>query len=133
MKNIFKKKESVEKQPTLDIELEDKFKNIEIDILRKINKNLKAEIEMLRKKENHIRDLASISMFIEISKVVPDPEKAAEDSYRSADAFMRVRDRGKSYQEDILEKLKEIVANTPLNSKANEAIGAKVKMLITKY
>lgn len=139
MKNLFKRNTKLSSKVQEKVEqaasdsykrMKELFMEVQIESLQKTNKNLKAEVELLRKKENHVRDLAALSMFTEISKTVADPEKAAEDSFRSADAFMRVRDKGKSYQEDILEKLKEIVTDVPEN---NEEIGARVKMLITKY
>lgn len=117
------------KQQEFDKKLEESFRNLEMDFAQIRIKRLKAEIEELRKKENHTRDLAALTMLVEISKEVPDPEKASEDAYRVADAFMRVRDKGKSYQEDILETLKETAANAT----SNEELGAKVRILLTKY
>jgi hypothetical protein len=132
MKNIFKKKPSAETLQKVSSDFSDKLENalkeFECDILRRTIKNLKTEISELRKRELSMRDFTASDMFIEISKTVSDPEKAAEDAYRAADAFMRIRDKGKSYQEDIVEKLKEIVSS----SENNEELGTKVKLFITK-
>lgn len=129
MKIPFKKDKKEAEMLSFNKELENAFNQIETDIYKSQVKHLKAEVQLLRSKDNLTRDMAAIEMFREISKEISNPEKAAEDAFRSADAFMRVRDRGKSYQEDILEKLKQLAANIS----SNEDLGAEVRLLITKY
>lgn len=87
----------------------------EVEKLRMINKEL--TMQQLR-----LRDMVAMSVYSSFLDTSFNAESAAEDSYRAADAFMRIRDRGRTYDDDMLEIVKNLTIQNPNDSDLGSVI-----------
>ena len=115
------------KQPLIDDELE--LMKDTLDKVFKENEYLKKVNQELYSNQISFRDEIAKELFIHIFDTVSDPEKATEDAYRAADAFIRIRDKGRSYQEEILESLMDLA----FQNQDNANLGVKVRLFIQKH
>lgn len=73
---------------------------------------LKNTITRIRLKEITLRDKIASHIFGDMLKNATSNEQAAENSYRAADALLRVRESGEAYDPDIIMILKEMRDST---------------------
>lgn len=86
------------------------------------NEKLKVIIEQLQQSRIALRDLVAASVFPSYLSIDFKSEIAAEDSYKTADAFMRVRERGRSYEDDLLEIFEKMVKKNPNDTELGEEV-----------
>lgn len=115
-----------------DKKQEQEVKEISIELLEGYLAKAEGKIDQLeevitkyKNAEVKLRDKVAISCFSQHFTSTPSYERAAEDSYKAADAFMRVRDHGKSYEMEVIEDIKLFVANIPNDIE----LGKKVREL----
>jgi len=92
------------------------------------NEKLRSVIGKLEKRQISLRDKIASSVFPRFLDFDFKAEQAAEDAYKCADTFMRVRERGRVYEDDLLETLKELLKQ----SSSDEEFGGKIKLFLSK-
>lgn len=92
----------------------------------KENKELHEVVERLQMNEIKMRDEIAMVIFPTTLPLAPNAEAAVEDAYKAADAFIRIKERGKVYKEDILEKLTQLAESTHDNAE----LGVKVRLFL---
>lgn len=85
------------------------------------------QIQRLNTNLADIRDTIAMNCFVQFFGTSPSYEKAAIDSYKAADSFLRIRDSGEIYENQLIEDLKEFVNNIP----NDEELGKTVRKIYT--
>ena len=93
-------------------ELQDKVKMLE---------GMNASLQLL---QTGLRDDVAASIFVQLIKAVSakSNERRAEESLKMADAFMRVREQGLSYENEIIDDIKTLAYNQPNDQALGEII-----------
>lgn len=86
------------------------------------NLKLRTTIERLNRQQLSLRDTVAVSVFPSFLAIDFKAEIAAEDSYKAADALMRVRDRGRSYEDDLIEIIKTFAKLYPNDYELGSAV-----------
>ena len=112
------KNKEIENQIVFDPSLSD-HEPISLDLMTalfkstiKENSQLRATIERINKKESKLRDKLATKIYATLITLT-NAEVAAEDAYKAADTFLRIRENGKSYEEDLLELFKKTAMQVP--------------------
>ena len=92
------------------------------------NKKLRLVIDKLQKSQISLRDKVAVAVYPKFLDLNFKAEQAAEDALKCADAFMRIRERGRVYEDDLLESFNEMVKN----SSSDTEIGGKLRMFLNK-
>lgn len=92
------------------------------------NDKLRTIIQKLEKRQINLRDKIATSVYSRFLDINPNAETASEDAFKCADTFMRIRERGRVYEGDLLESLKELMKL----SSSDEEFGAKTRMFLNK-
>ncbi len=92
------------------------------------NEKLRTIIGKLERRQISLRDKVATEIYSRFLDLDFKADQAAEDAFKCADAFMRVRERGRVYEDDLLESLKEL-ANI---SSSDQEFGAKIKLFLNK-
>lgn len=124
IKNILNDPSIVPEQELVNLEPE--FRDALLHAAMRENAKLHKVIEKMSHEETQIRDFAAMELFPTLINNAPNAEVAAEDAFKAADAFMRIRERGKIYKDDILEKL----ANLAESTHDNAELGAKIRLFL---
>jgi len=111
-------------QQELDLQLTQSMLN---SALRE-NEKLRLIIRKLEERQMSLRDSAALMVFPKFLDFDFKAEQAADDAFKCADAFMRVRERGRVYEDDLLESLKEMMKT----SSSDEEFGVKIRMFLSK-
>jgi hypothetical protein len=86
---------------------------------------LELMLDAMRQAEGGFRDSIAALCFAQVFGTIPSNKDAAVDSYRAADAFLRVKEEGEKYESEIVEDIKDMVKNTP----NDQALGELVRKL----
>lgn len=110
-------------------ENESRPKDIEMRLLKSLlqtaateNSKLSEINKKLQEEQIIFRDKIALSVFPIFLEFDFKPEIAAQDAYKSADAFMRVRDAGKIYEDDLIEVLQSMVKSNPNDSNLGKTL-----------
>lgn len=94
----------------------------------KENQKLTAINEKLQKRQISLRDKVAVEVYPKFLDINFKADQAAEDAFKCADTFMRVRERGRVYEDDLLETLRELMKE----SSSDEEFGGKIKLFLSK-
>jgi hypothetical protein len=87
----------------------------------KMLEGMNASLQLL---QTRLRDEIAAKIYIDSVKMISAKtnETRAEDALKKADAFMRVREQGLSYENEIIDDLKTLAYNTPNNADLGEVV-----------
>ena len=91
------------------------------------NEKLRDIIGKLEKRQITLRDKVAASVYQRFLDLDFKAELAAEDAFKCADAFMRVRERGRIYEDDLIESLKDLMKITS----SDEEFGERIKLFLS--
>lgn len=110
--------------------------SLEIDLLKSMlkatmedNKRLRNINQDLEEEKLSYRDMVALNIFTQLYSLNPDTEQAAEDSFKYADVFMRVKERGRGYKIEIIQQITDMGKENPNDSD----FGKEIRKFINKY
>jgi hypothetical protein len=89
-------------------------------------KNLNKLNETLNYMSIRYRDELASKIYVQQIELCVDFESATEFAFKAADAFLRIREEGRSYQQEIIEDIRKLTEDNPDNAD----LGEKIRILI---